>query len=238
MAKRSYYTAAAAIPSDIDQRQDIYTSVKGTIKGYTPPPLSLETDDGDVVIRFSPGAFSEACDGQIECLAANLSVLMGTSEIGTFCPKDTNFEVRMEDQIFSENDPTLLSFSFQDTAGNTQTVTVASISTVVPRIPLTDQVTQGDRRHVIVGVPIYSKSIYDLRPYVTHYQVERYIRNSTNSKLLVDWTEVGSPAIKHLDNVHWDRDVLPGVDYGYRVRFRSEVDSSSQWSDWAVLRIS
>lgn len=243
MPNRTYYTAPGAVPADIDTREDVVSTWCCLEKGYTPPPFKLENDEdnGQVKVVFEPNPFSSTCKCQIECVAEGLAFDGTDSQIGKFCPEDEDFQVVLSSLVFTDGQPTVLAFSFEDVSGNVSTLEIPSIVTVVPKSPLAHlSLSDDDRRsHVVVAVPLYSRTFYDLRDTVTQYQIERYIRNTTNKAIWVDWTNVGERHQRLLnlkDRVHWDRDIATGVDYGYRVRFRTAFDNASLWSSWTTAR--
>jgi hypothetical protein len=240
---KTHYTSPTIIPGDIDSRQDSRSTWCCLNKGYTPPPFSIvqEQDSSVIKVVFEPNPFTQTCQCQIECVAEATGTTSAIPDIGRFCPEDEDFEVVLSSQVFSTTAPTLIAFTFEDANGNISTVDVNSIVSVVPIAPMGMISTSDDdrRTHAVVAVPLYSQTYVSLRDVATQYQVERYIRNTTNSHIWVDWTDVGSNTpheLNRLDRTHWDRDILTGVDYGYRVRFRNSFDNASRWSQWLILR--
>lgn len=243
MTNRTYYTAPAAVPSDIDTREDIASTWCCLEKGYTPPPFKLEhdTENDQVRVVFEPNPFSSTCKCQIECVAEGVAFDGTDSTIGKFCPEDEDFQVVLSSLVFTSGEPTILAFTFEDVSGNVSSLEIPSIVTVVPRAPIAQLTLSDDDRRtsVIVGVPLYSETFYDLRDVVTQYQIERYVRNPTNKSIWVDWTRVGDRHQRHVntkDRLVWDRDIATGVPYGYRVRFRTAFDNASLWSEWTTAQ--
>lgn len=239
----TFYVPPTVIPNDVDTNSAHKSTWCCFNKGYTPPPFQLVADSGSGEIRvvFQKNEFTSTCNCQIECVLEGVGFNDDIGTIGKFCPQDVNFEVILNSQSFSTSEPTLVAFTFEDVNGNVSTIDISSLVAVQPRAPMgMIELTDDDRRtHAIVAVPLYSASFVSLEDSVDQYQIERYIRNSTNSHIWVDWTSVGSPVshkLTSLDRLHWDRDILSGVEYGYRVRFRSAADNASRWSSWLTLR--
>jgi hypothetical protein len=239
----TFYVPQTAIPVDIDIRTEFKSTYCCFNKGYTPPPLRLiaDPDGGDIRVVFERNQFTSTCQCQIECVLEATGDVDQIGDLGKFCPEDVGFEVTLRGQSFSSDAPTPLVFTFEDINGNISTIDVNSIAAIVPRAPIgmIEQTDDNTRTHAIVAVPLYSSSIVSVAPYVQQYQIQRYINNSETAHTWVDWTDVGlgqHHKLTQLDRVHTDRDILSGVDYGYRVRFRSEADNVSQWSAWLNLR--
>jgi hypothetical protein len=239
----THYTSPTTIPSDIDSRTDVRSTFCCLEKGYTPPPFRLVNDyeAGVIKVVFEKTEFTSTCNCQIECVAEAEGSTDPIGSVGKFCPEDEDFEVVLTNQSFSTDSPTVVAFTFEDANGNISTVTVSSVLGIIPKTPM-GLISRSDddrRTHTVVAVPLYSQAFVSLRDTVTQYQIERYIRNTSNSHIWVDWTNVGinkAHILTALDRTHWDRDILQGVDYGYRVRFRSAADDASQWSEWLILR--
>lgn len=243
MPVRTYYTPTVVFPGDIDSRTDILSDSAEMSKGFTPPPLEITSDPdlGAVKIRFKSGDFVKLCNGNVQCLAQSLDILDGSTELGKLRKDNDKFEVVLSGQVFSNGTPLAYTFTFEDAAGNQTNLTGYVITAVVPKKPIAMSTASDadDRRsHILVGAPIYSETSTDLRSIVTQYQIERYVRNPTNSNIWVDWVDIGSSGpslLSYKDRVHWDRDVLSEVEHGYRIRFRVSPDNVSQWSDWALV---
>jgi hypothetical protein len=242
---RTYYTPRTTIPADIDLREDLESTYCCFNKGYTPPPFQLEhvldeedNPTGKVKVKFELTPFNQNCNCQIECTTRALVFPEEEEEpTGSFCPADTEFEVVLPSVFFSDDAPTELLFTFEDAKGNVTTITVSSLVQVIAQFPLTVVIDEGPRKHIQIGTPVSTSSFYSLFGYATQYQIERYVQHESNRHVWVDWTPI--PTAKSFarggkDLVHWDRDVRPGVIYGYRVRFRSTFDHASRWSAWSL----
>jgi hypothetical protein len=237
---RLYYTGPGGVPRDIESKTGDWRDYRSFWccyqKGYTPPPFKLEHTDGVVRVSFELSPFSETCQCQITCTTQALVFGDDDEELGSFCPGDTNFQATMNGQEFSEDEPTELVFNFIDSQGNTSTITVYSLVTVIPQTPLGRVIrdTDGDReilRHEI-AVPLYSQAFFDLREIAVQYQVEQFIGSPNNRRVIVDWTNTGLWGTR--ERIHQVRGIQAGV-YGYRVRFRSTFDHASPWSEWRQL---
>lgn len=245
MANRTFYTPRTSIPADIDQRLEMKSVFCCFNKGYTPPPFKLvhtEDDDGQpiVTVEFELNEFTQTCRCQIVCSTGALVFEEEIEEepIGSFCPADQEFKVTLPNELFSETNPTELIFNFEDARGNLTALTVFSLIKVAGQTPLTVVVNEGARKHVQVGTPVYSKGFISLRGIATQYQIERFVEHPSNREIWVDWTTIPTTRPFHRggkDLVHWDRDVQGGVEYGYRVRFRSTFDHESAWGDWRIV---
>lgn len=234
---RDYYTPPGSVPNDIDSRDGLKSTWCCFDKGYTPPPFKLIQDEetGIIEVVFEKTEFTSTCKCRIVCTTDALVFedSISPNEIGQFCPADTSFKATLVDQIFNTEEPTFLSFLFQDVHGNESTVEVNSLLTVIPRTPLVITKTYDSQSVHEVAVPLYSHSFFDLRDIVDQYQVERYEGSPANRQIWVDWTHTRGYGTR--ERVHWDRAVRPGITYGYRVRFRTAFDNASAWSEWRTI---
>ena len=244
---RTFYTLRTAIPADIDLRTDLESSNCCFNKGYTPPPFKLEHEEdedgnltGRVMVNFELNPFTSTCNCLIECTSGALIFTEDEEAIGQFCPPDEDFQVILPSVYFTVTTPSTLIFNFEDASGNRTSIEVNSLVQVIPQIPLTILVEEGPRNHIQVGTPIFSHTQVDLRGAAVQDQVERYTEHESNRQIWVDWTIIPDTKPFHRggkDLVHWDRDVRSGIEYGYRVRFRSTFDHASQWSAWSTRLI-
>ena len=111
---------------------------------------------------------------------------------------------------------------------------------MIPAAPLVLKVDDIVQDHIQVGILRLSHTTVDISNAVFQYQIERYVGDPANSKVWIDWTTVpvGTHFHRHgKDLLEWDRDVRPGVEYGYRVRFRSTFDQASKWSAWYSVTV-
>jgi len=245
MPNRTFYTSPASVPADIDRLQPELVSVYCCFsKGYTPPPFQISQDEDTlkVKVKFELSPFTETCHCNIECTTGALVYEEDTSvdPSGEFCPADEELEVTLSGVLFKDYEPTDLIFNFTDASGNTTQLIVKSIATVIPIAPLALVVEQTIRDYVQVGVLRLSYTSVNLSEAIHQYQVQRYVGDPANSKLWIDWTTIptGTHFQRHgKDLLEWDRDVRPGVEYGYRVRFRSTFDQASQWSAWRSVTV-
>lgn len=236
MPSRDFYTPAGAVPNDIDSRQDLKSTWCCFDKGYTPPPFKLVQDEssGLVTVQFELNQFVSTCKCRIVCTSSALVFQDPTQgSVGQFCPADEQFSVTLIDQVFTEDSPSVFNFVFEDAQGNQTSVDVNSLVTVVPKQPLALTKAYGDLYVNEVAIPLYSAAFVDLRNAVDQYQVERYEGSPNNRAIWTDWTH--TRGLGNKERVHWDRRVRPGVEYGYRVRFRSSFDDASPWSTWTTL---
>lgn len=243
MAK-TFFTPKATVPGDIDFRTDILSTWIEMSKGYTAPPLTVSSDpeSGDVTIKFTPGDFVKICSGSIQCLANSLAVYDADTQLGTFCASDTEFLVTLSSQQFSENEPLVYSFTFEDAAGNETSVTGFVILGIVPMRPIALVETgSSGRKNILIGILPFTQSTYDLRDIADQFQVQRYIRNESNAHTFIDWSDLSSGGLQArnpAERIHLDRDIIQGVQYGYRVRFRTSEDDVSEWSAWTTVSTS
>lgn len=231
---RDYYTSPGSVPNDIDSRKDLKSIWCCFDKGYTPPPFKLVHDvsQGLVEVQFEQTDFTTTCQCNIECTTDAL-VFEDLTKLGRFCPADKQFKVTLLDQAFSESAPTEFSFFFEDSKGNETSIKVSTLITVVPKAPMAIVKEDFGRFTAEIGIPLYSAGFVDLRKVVDQYQIERYEGSPNNRTILVDWTHTRAYGPK--ERVHWDRRLRDGVEYGYRVRFRSSFDDASPWSSWTVV---
>lgn len=217
-----YLTSVASIPTDIDTQDGYISSWIAFDKGRTPPPLKIESIPslGVVKVVFEQTELGQ-CICEIECQTRGTVV-----GIGPFCIEDEDYTAVFTEQTFLDEDATLLSFLFIDPLGNESTLEIRSLAKTIPAPPLA-AVNQGD---ILVGIPLTGYTGADLSDAITHYQIERYVRNTSNSTLWVDWTPVGRNP-----NTHTDRRPPSGVTHGYRVRYRTTFDNSSKWSGWGTI---
>jgi hypothetical protein len=234
---RDYYTPPAAVPNDIEHREGYRSFWCCFDKGYTPAPFLLEQDEttGLVKVKFELNPFASTCQCQIVCTTQALvfDEAQPEDDLGSFCPADREYVVELSGQLFNANEPTVFAFNFIDAKGNSSSVTVPSLVTVIPQTPLGRVIQDGSILRHEIAVPLYSKSFYDLREIVTQYQVERYEGSPGNRTILYDWTNAGLWGTR--ERVHQIRGIRSGVPYGYRVRFRSSFDHASPWSSWLTL---
>jgi len=235
---RDFYTAPTSVPNDIDSRDDLKSTWCCFDKGYTPPPFKLIQDEttGIVTVVFEKTEFTSTCKCRIVC-STDALVFDTTTEtpttVGSFCPGDQGFQTTVKDVVFSPNEPTLLSFLFQDVKGNESTIEVSSLLTVIPLTPLGLTKTYDAQKVNEIAVPLYSKAFVDLRDVADQYQIERYEGSVGNRRIWIDWTHTRGYGSR--ERTHWDRAVRAGVTYGYRVRLRSAFDNASPWSEWLTL---
>lgn len=234
---RDYYTAPASVPSDIERWEGYRSFWCCFQKGYTPPPFKIVQNEstGVIAVQFEVTPFAQQCQCQITCVSQALVFddEVPSDDIGSVCPGDTNYSVTLSGKTFSEDAPTQVNFTFLDGRGNSSAVTVYSLLTVVPRAPLGRVIDDGGVLRHEIALPLYSKSFFDLREIVTQYQVERYIGSPNNRTVLYDWLNAGLWGTR--ERVHQVRGIQAGVEYGYRVRFRSTFDHASPWSSWLVM---
>lgn len=234
---RDYYTQPASVPLDIETWEGYRSFWCCFQKGYTPPPFKIVQDEatGVIKVQFELTPFAQTCQCQIVCTTQALVFDEDSpdDDVGSVCPGDQNYEVVLNDKTFSENEPTAVRFNFLDARGNSSSVTAYSLLTVVPQKPMGRVITDGDILRHEIGFPLYSKSFFDLREIVTQYQVERYVGSPNNRTVLYDWLNAGLWGTR--ERVHQVRGIQPGVEYGYRVRFRSTFDHASPWSSWLVM---
>ena len=236
---RDFYTAPASVPNDIDSREGLKSTWCCFDKGYTPPPFKLVQDEatGLVTVTFEKTTFTSTCKCRIVCETSALVFDNADPEepapVGSFCPADQGFQATLNDIVFSPDEPTVLSFLFQDVKGNESTVEVHSLLTVIPQRPLGLTKTYDNQMVTEVAIPLYSAAFVDLRDVVDQYQIERYEGSPSNRQIFVDWTHTRGYGTR--ERAHWDRAVRAGVTYGYRVRFRTAFDNPSPWSGWLTV---
>ncbi len=219
---RVYSTAPGSVPNDIDWREGYLAGRAAFEKGLTPPPFKLEHHESSSVVRvvFEQTELAK-CICEIACQKAG-------TVTKPFCPEDEDYSETFTTQVFLEDDATYLSFLFTDALGNQTTIVVPSLLKTIPGVP----VTAVDGASILVGVGLASRNGTSLKDAITHYQIERYVRNETNKTLWVDWTPIGL-----MPGTHTDRNVISGVTHGYRVRFRAAFDNPSRWSDWTTQSV-
>jgi len=223
-------------------------------KGQIPPVFKIEDVPGTdgVKIIFDSEDPNTDCICGIECTTQ--SIIFPEEEEAEkslmFCPQESSYTYGLTLENKRDDAPSEFLFTFEDALGNIRKIRVGTLQYVTPQPPIllerADEdpgplfggTTKEDILHHIVGVPITSWRAISLLPYAKQYQVESYVDNSGNKKLLRDWTSFVTHTISRCaqtDNVVWNRNVRDGVTYGYRVRYRIDEDDVSLWSDWATL---
>jgi hypothetical protein len=223
-------------------------------KGQIPPVFKIENVPGtnEVKIIFDSEDPNTDCICGIECTTQ--SIVFPEEEEAEqslmFCPQESGYTYGLTLENKRDDAPSEFLFTFEDALGNITTTRVGTIQFVTPQPPLVmERVdedpgqffggdTKDDTVHHIVGVPITSWRVTSLLPYARQYQVEYYVDNSGNRKLLRDWTSFVTHTISRFaqtDNVIWNLHVRDGVTHGYRVRYRIDEDDVSLWSSWATV---
>lgn len=209
-------------------------------KGYTPPPFSVTGfDEGDGIrINFAQDSFVEECVCSIECVGTP-SVSTGEST-GTFCPATTDYIYDFAVSSVNSGDITSFSFTFTDANGNEGTLDVNSLIYTKAHTPSRVVLKENDYYYVEIGIPFSSISGKNLRPYIDHYKVEMYEHNTGNAKTLYGWSKFDSfSSPTHiLDRKHGviTTRINSGMEYGFRVSYRSMYDEVSIASDWVTAK--
>ena len=232
------------LPLDECSEQCINGSVYNFEKGYTPPPFSLTGfDQGDGIrVTFEQNLFSAdtSCVCAIECIGTP-SVVVG-SDTGVFCPATTNYvyDLTINTSTINNGDVSLFSFTFVDVNGNTSSIDVNSLMYTKPH-PISKVVLKENNYYYVeLGIPFSSISGKSLIPYIDHYKIEMYQENTGNVSTMFGWARFGSissPA-HILDRKHGviTRTINSGVEYGFRVAYRTIYDEVSLYSDWTTAK--
>ncbi len=244
-----FYVSAANIPFDpltlpLNERSEecINGSLYNLDKGYTPPPWSLAgfVEGSGIRVTFEENPFSEDCTCAIECIGTP-SVVVG-SDTGVFCPATANYvyDLSIDASTIDNGDISTFSFTFIDANGNTSSIDVNSLIYTKPH-PISKVVLkENDYYYVELGIPFSSISGKSLIPYIDHYKIEMYQENTGNVSTMFGWARFGniSSPTHILDRKHGviTRTINSGVEYGFRVAYRTIYDEASLYSDWTTAK--
>jgi len=248
MASREYYTAQVAVPQSLPTNTQIPVGSEINSacclfdKGFTSPPFLLtdySTGNG-VRITFEESPFASSCMCSVECIGSpTLTPPDGVSE--QFCPASVEHVYDVDVAVVTETEPLGMLFSFLDSLGNTTELVVKSLVYVLPGRLNMYVFQEGSHYFVELGVTYRANSGYDLKPTVHQYQIEEYAGSEESRKVVVDWTNAsdrGSPT--HILKRRQDiirRSLRENVPYGWRIRYRSEYDDASKWSNWVRVEV-
>ena len=244
-----FYVGAANMPQvplplDECSEECVNGSIYNFEKGYTPPPFSLTGFDegGGIRVTFEESVFPEECVCAIECIGTP-NVAVG-SDTGVFCPATTNYvyDFTIDTSTISNGDVSLFSFTFVDANGNTSSIDVNSLMYTKPH-PISKVVLKENNYYYVeLGIPFSSISGKSLIPYVDHYKIEMYQENTSNVSTMFGWSRFGSTSSSThiLDRKHGviTRTINSGVEYGFRVAYRTIYDEVSLYSDWTTAKAS
>ncbi len=214
-------------------------SVYAFNKGYTPPPFSVTGfDEGNGLrINFNQGSGIEDCVCSIDCIGVP-SVILDTT--GSFCPAATDYVYDFNLETIDSGDVSTFSFSFVDANGNTSTLDINSLVYTKAQAPSRLVLKENDHYYVELGIPFSSISGKNLRPYVDHYKIEMYEHNTGNAKTLYGWSKFDSfsSPVHILDRKQGviTTRINSGMEYGFRVSYRSMYDEVSVASDWVTAK--
>ena len=168
-----------------------------------------------------------------------------TLPVSTVCPavEELVFAARVNNA--STTSPTDFLLTFTDVFGNIKELTISILRWVVPKVPTVDLTSYSDPptqfgsplktdyHSVDVTVPFTSSDDTDIKSSVQAYQVQRYTGHEANLYLVRGWSnlDLGS----NPDNKAKDFLVLPGITYGYRVRYRGNDGDITAWSPWGTI---
>lgn len=238
-----FYTPIVGIPDGFPTDEEralpeqcFDSSVYEFNKGITPPPFTLEpyVEGSGIRIIFEQTDFTTDCVCSIACVV--------TPDLDgiPFCPKDTKYVLDTRVITVDEGNPVPLEFTFTDGLGNSTILKVNSLIYVKPS-PIIRRVAQENTHYYVeLGIPLTSISGKQLSDDIYQYQIQEYIGNDKNIRTIVDWTV---PAIfsrpvhilKRRDDLI-RKTIRSGVEYGYRVRYRSQYDEASKWSNWVTAK--
>jgi len=241
-----FYVSGANTPSiGINLNQCSSVCANGSTymyeKGYTPPPFSVTVfDQGNGIrINFNQTSGIEECICAIECVGVP-SVIDPNNLTGTFCPAATDYVYDFNIDSINSGDVSTFSFSFIDSNGNTGNLEVNSLVYTKAQTPSRLVVKENSYYYAEIGIPFSSISGKNLIPYIDHYKIEVYQGNTGNAKTLYGWSKFNSfssPA-HILDRKHGvvTTRINSGMEYGFRVSYRSMYDEVSIASDWVTAK--
>ncbi len=244
-----FYVGAANMPQvplplDECSEECVNGSIYNFEKGYTPPPFSLTGfDEGSGIrVTFEESVFPEECVCAIECIGTPSVVVGSSTDTGVFCPATTNYvyDLTIDTSVISNGDVSLFSFTFIDANGNTSSIDVNSLMYTKPH-PISKVVLKENNYYYVeLGIPFSSVSGKSLIPYIDHYKIEMYQENTGNVSTMFGWARFGSISSPGhiLDRKHGviTRTINSGVEYGFRVAYRTIYDEASLYSDWTTAK--
>jgi hypothetical protein len=210
-------------------------------KGYTPPPFSLTGfDQGNgIQINFEQSPFIDECTCAIECVGTP-SVIDPDSITGSFCPATVNYTYNLAIESVNSGDISTFSFTFIDSNSNTGTLQVNSLLYTKPHAMSRVVFKEREYYYVELGVPFSSISGKNLIPYIDQYKVEMYEGNKDNYNTLFGWSRFSSfsSPVHILDRKHGviTKTINTGMEYGFRVSYRTIFDEESPSSEWITVK--
>lgn len=230
-------------PIMYDQCSDLCAngSVYNFEKGYTPPPFSITGfDEGDGIrINFNKASGIEECTCAIECVGVP-SVIDPDNTTGVFCPASIDYVYDLSITNLNSGDISSFTFTFIDANGNTGTLDVNSLVNTKAQSPSRVVGKENSHYYVELGIPFSSISGKNLKPYVDHYSVEMYENNTGNARTLYGWSRFDSfSSPTHILGRKQEvitTKINSGMEYGFRVSYRSMYDEVSIASDWVTAK--
>lgn len=165
-------------------------------------------------------AFNNANISNCTCSTNCLPV----SGIGIICnDQSSSVQYRLVKDRFN-----LFNFSIKDSQNNTKNISIGILTNAIPRKPFVSMFCLKEKQIAIIAgdrKSIYNENMID---YIKFFQVERFIENENNSKIILDWTDI------NISDHYNDESILPEKTYGYRIRYMGAFGSISKWSDWTI----
>ena len=188
-------------------------------KGVLPTPIGLNYNRGSVDVLFHyNGTVDCTCD--IQCVTQS-----GVGRTLTFCPTDSQ-SVSIPHTM--DGDPFSFNLVLSDGIGNISELNIVSVVNVNPKPPIVYSSRVGRTSSARNEVALNSLSLNGITITDVQYQVIKFIGSVNNYMIWKDWSN--KPVTRFVD-----KDVRPGVTYGYAVRYKGRFNDVSNLSNWTVV---
>lgn len=218
-------------------------------KGPTPPPFYIETSIENNTASYSIyfNAFTGGnCDNlscNLQCLSQTVSIVGGTGNSTSFnyCPNDEkpvyNFQIEFTSDTARETIPSLFTFTFTDSLGNSKEVNLNSISYVKPIAPNIVSINDNyNKPYIFIGIIQKTANFTDLSSDdITSVKIQKTVHSTkVGHDIVINYQSLTS---EFHNGTFKDANVLLGETYSYRMKFKNKYNEESQWSEWTTCSL-
>jgi hypothetical protein len=228
----------------------IYRSAWSNLaKGPVPPPMILVPDVSGSTVgyevyfnNFTGGSCPpQACNFQCLNQTVTFTDPSATTEINTYCLNGEiplyRFTVEYSTEGDRESTPAEFSFSFEDSNGNSNTVSLYGLAGVKPLKPNAVMIDYNDSRNTtsqaLIGINYITVGNAEIPlNHIESFSLERALGdNLATARIIINKKKLEG----HHDLLFYDKDAPSDKTLSYRTKLHTIYGEDTQWSDWSTI---